>query len=102
MLLASRAKERFATSGVRWPSLTGFEVAGGDQKFFPAEARIVGNEVVISSAQVPSPVAARYAWADDPKCTLYNKAGLPGLPFRTRSYTLKKRRRSPPAYSCGP
>ena len=35
---------------VRGPRLTGFEVAGEDQQFFPAEAKIEGNEVVLSSA----------------------------------------------------
>jgi sialate O-acetylesterase len=73
---------------VHGPSLTGFEIAGEDQKFMPAQAQIVGNAVVISSAQVPSPVAARYAWADDPKCSLYGKTGLPALPFRTDDWPV--------------
>jgi sialate O-acetylesterase len=73
---------------VHGPSLTGFEIAGEDQKFYPAEAQIAGNEVVISSAQVPNPVAGRYAWADDPKCSLYSKVGLPALPFRTDDWPV--------------
>jgi sialate O-acetylesterase len=28
-------------------------------------------------------VAVRYAWADNPECNLFNKAGLPASPFRT-------------------
>jgi sialate O-acetylesterase len=32
---------------------------------------------------VPNPVAVRYAWADNPLCNLYNRAGLPATPFRT-------------------
>jgi len=51
---------------VHGATLTGFEVAGEDQHFFPAEAKIEGNEVVLSSAHVAKPVAARYGWADDP------------------------------------
>jgi sialate O-acetylesterase len=39
--------------------------------------------VVVWSDQVPKPVAVRYAWADNPKCTLYNQARLPACPFRT-------------------
>lgn len=73
---------------VRGGTLAGFQVAGKDQKFFPAEAKIVGNDVVLSSPRVPSPVAARYAWADDPRCNLYNKAGLPAPPFRTDDWTV--------------
>jgi sialate O-acetylesterase len=61
----------------------GFEIAGEDRKFVPAEAAIDGKTIVVRSSQVASPVAVRYAWADDPLCTLYNKAGLPASPFRT-------------------
>ena len=39
--------------------------------------------VVVSSAEVASPVAARYAWENFPTCNLFNGAGLPASPFRT-------------------
>jgi len=68
--------------------LLGFEVAGDDQKFYPAEAKIEGAEVVLSSSQVGKPVAVRYAWANDPKCNLYSKAGLPAPPFRSDAWTV--------------
>jgi sialate O-acetylesterase len=64
-------------------ALRGFEIAGEDRKFVPAEARIDGNTVVVQSARVSKPVAVRYAWEDNPECSLYNKAGLPASPFRT-------------------
>jgi len=67
-------------------SLKGFEIAGEDRKFVPAEARISGKDVVVRSAQVPHPVAVRYAWADNPECSLYGKSGLPALPFRTDTW----------------
>jgi len=63
--------------------LKGFEVAGEDRKFFATEATIERDSVVVRSAQVARPVAVRYAWADNPTCNLYNKAGLPASPFRT-------------------
>ncbi len=63
--------------------LKGFAIAGADRKFVWADARIEGNTVVVSSPQVPEPVAVRYAWADNPVCNLYNRAGLPASPFRT-------------------
>jgi sialate O-acetylesterase len=63
--------------------LTGFAVAGADQKFVRAEARIDGENVVAWSDKVAKPAAIRYAWADNPICNLYNKAGLPASPFRT-------------------
>ena len=63
--------------------LTGFAVAGEDKKFVWAEAKIVGDTLVVSSPKVKDPVAVRYAWADNPICNLYNKADLPASPFRT-------------------
>ncbi len=63
--------------------LKGFAIAGEDHKFVWADARIEGETVVVSSAQVAKPVAVRYAWANNPVCNLYNKAGLPASPFRT-------------------
>jgi sialate O-acetylesterase len=65
-------------------SLTGFEIAGADQKFYPAQAVIDGNTVLVSSPAVPEPVAVRYAWANNPTVSLYNKEGLPASPFRTQ------------------
>ena len=63
--------------------LKGFAIAGADQKFVWAKASIVGNKVIVSSDQVPRPVAVRYGWADNPDCNLCNKEGLPASPFRT-------------------
>ena len=63
--------------------LTGFSIAGADHKFVFANAAIDGETIVVSSPQVPNPVAVRYAWADHPLCNLYNKANLPASPFRT-------------------
>jgi sialate O-acetylesterase len=63
--------------------LEGFTVAGAAKKFHHAAARIEGDTVVVSSAEVASPVTVRYAWADSPTCNLFNKEGLPASPFRT-------------------
>ncbi|HEX3878889.1 MAG TPA: sialate O-acetylesterase [Bryobacteraceae bacterium] len=64
-------------------ALKGFEVAGADGKFVAADAKVEGNTVLVSSAQIEAPVAVRYAWADDPVCNLVNLAGLPAIPFRS-------------------
>jgi sialate O-acetylesterase len=61
----------------------GFAIAGEDRKWVWGDAKIVGNAIVVSSPQVPKPVAVRYAWHINPICNLYNKAGLPASPFRT-------------------
>ncbi|MFZ4456462.1 MAG: sialate O-acetylesterase [Bacteroidales bacterium] len=61
----------------------GFTIAGNDGRFVAAEATIEGNSVVVKSAEVSSPKAVRFGWADNPAITLYSKEGLPALPFRT-------------------
>ncbi|MDP4274485.1 MAG: 9-O-acetylesterase, partial [Bacteroidota bacterium] len=68
--------------------LHGFTIAGNDMKFYFADARIVGNTVVVSSPDVPKPVSVRYGWADFPKVNLFNKKGLPASPFRTDDWPL--------------
>ena len=65
------------------PALTAFTIAGGDGKFVPADAKIAGDMVIISSPQVPNPTAVRYDWAGFPASSLYNQAGLPAFPFAT-------------------
>jgi sialate O-acetylesterase len=64
-------------------TLQGFTIAGADKKFHRGVARIEGNTVMVSSAEVEAPVAVRYAWGDSPECNLFNKEGLPASPFRT-------------------
>lgn len=68
---------------VRGQAFEGFSIAGADRRFHWADARIEGDEVVVSSKEVVSPVAVRYGWAGSPECNLYNKNGLPASPFRT-------------------
>ena len=68
--------------------LRGFALAGEDHKFFWAEATIKDQTVWVSSPQVSQPVAVRYGWADNPDGNLYNRAGLPAVPFRTDDWPM--------------
>lgn len=75
--------------------LRGFAIAGQDRKWVWATATIQGDSVVVSSPEVPEPVAVRYAWASNPaSANLFNGAGLPASPFRTDDWAdaLKARR----------
>ncbi len=63
-------------------TLVGFEIAGADGKYVPADAKIEGSAVVVSSPTVVSPVSVRYGWAANPTCNLVNKEGLPASPFQ--------------------
>jgi hypothetical protein len=71
-------------------ALKGFVIAGEDKQWKPAIARIEGDKVIVSSVDVPKPVAARYAWSDNPDCNLFNGAGLPASPFRTDNWAAEE------------
>jgi sialate O-acetylesterase len=64
----------------------GFLLAGSDRAWHRADARVDGTVVVVSSPEVPEPVAVRYGWGNDPPNTLRNLADLPAAPFRTDNW----------------
>ncbi len=66
--------------------LSGFELAGEDKVFHPAEAKIEKATVLVTSPAVPEPVAVRYAWRNAPVAGLFNTDGLPAVPFRTDTW----------------
>ena len=61
----------------------GFAVAGENKKFVWADAVIEGDTVVVFSPEIPVPRYVRYGWSYNPIITLFNKEGLPAIPFRT-------------------
>lgn len=64
-----------------------FQIAGADQKWVWAKAKIEGNEVVAWSESVPKPIGVRYAWASWPEgANLMNAEGLPASCFRTDDF----------------
>ena len=73
-----------ATQEVPDGTLQRFAIAGKDRKWHWAEARIEGQTVVVTSPEVTSPVAVRYAYSMNPAgANLYNREGIPASPFRT-------------------
>ena len=63
--------------------LTNFMLSGKDKVFYNAEATIDGDTVMVTSKEVPKPVAARCGWVQTSESNLGNSAGLPVMPFRT-------------------
>ena len=62
------------------------EVCGEDGVFYPAEAVIDQDTLLVTCSSVTAPAHARYAWLDNPEsANLYNKEGLPASPFTTSS-----------------
>ena len=75
-----------ATDGFSpWSGIEGFEVAGEDRVFYPAEAVVdTGSRtIVVRSDKVAHPVAARYCFRDFQPGNLTGRRGLPVAPFRT-------------------
>jgi len=67
-------------------TITGFELAGADGQFYPATAIVKKKKyVLVSSPEVPEPVALRFAWKEDAEPNLFNNAGLPAEPYQTKS-----------------
>ena len=73
---------------LREPSKSAFALAGEDRQWRWASASIEGDTVIVSSPDVPRPVAVRYAWQANPPAVLFNDAGLPAAPFRTDDWPV--------------
>jgi len=70
--------------------LRGFYLAGADRRWMPAEARFDGDRIVLRSAAVPAPVAARYAWVNNPsEANIVGGDGVPLPPLRTDDWPLE-------------
>ncbi|HTW95146.1 MAG TPA: sialate O-acetylesterase [Tepidisphaeraceae bacterium] len=81
---------KYVGSGLQTPKhrgqaepVKGFEIAGSDKQFKPAQATIDDGGVTVWSDDVSNPVAVRYGWADNPAVNLSNREGLAVMPFRT-------------------
>jgi sialate O-acetylesterase len=78
-------KFKNAESGVfAYDKLEGFEIAGEDKVFYPANATVRGGkDVFVISYLVPNPVALRYAWCNWIEGSLFDTNLLPASSFRT-------------------
>lgn len=63
-----------------------FTVAGKDQVFHPAQARINKNQVIVKSDEVTEPVAVRYAFDSFVVGDLFSTEGLPVSSFRSDNW----------------
>ena len=74
----------------RTDGMVGFELAGEDRVFHPAEGTIVmysaGNRITLTSPEVPNPVAVRYCFRNFQLGNVANMAGLPLFPFRSDNW----------------
>lgn len=68
--------------------LKGFAICGDDKIFVPAKAEIHGNQIIVWSESVSTPIAVRYGWENWTEANLKNKAGFMASPFRTDDFEL--------------
>ncbi len=68
-----------------YDGLEGFEIAGDNRVFYPAEAKIINNkkQILVTSEKVANPVAVRYCWRNWTVGTLFDNYLLPVPSFRT-------------------
>jgi len=60
-----------------------FEIAGINNVFYEAAARIKGNTVLLQSKKVAHPVKVRFSWKNTAQSDLFNQAKLPASSFIT-------------------
>jgi len=68
---------------VKGDKITCFEIAGADKVYYPAEATIKNEQVIVVSENVKTPVTVRFAWRNTATTNLFNGANLPASCFKT-------------------
>ena len=66
--------------------LGGFELAGEDRVFHAATGRLKDRKVVVTSPEVPVPVALRYCFRNWCEASVFSAWGIPAAPFRTDNW----------------
>ena len=61
--------------------LKDFELAGDDDQYYTATAKISGRSIIVESENVPIPTKVRYGWKNYFEATLFNLEGLPASSF---------------------
>ncbi len=67
---------------------TEFLIAGSDQNFLPAEVKLEKDKIVVSNKQITNPVAVRFSFSNTGMSNVFNKEGLPVIPFRTDNWEV--------------
>ena len=66
--------------------IIGFELAGADGVYHPAQAKVTAQGIEVSCQEVKQPQAVRYAWQAFTTANLVNSANLPCSTFRDEQY----------------
>jgi len=85
-LYFDNAPNAFMVKGIGAPSE--FLIAGSDQNFLPAEVKLEKNKIVVYNKQITTPVAVRFSFSNTGMSNVFNKEGLPVIPFRTDNWEV--------------
>lgn len=67
---------------------TEFFIAGEDKNFLPAEVKLEKDRIIVWNKQIPNPVAVRFSFSNIGMSNVFNKEGLPIVPFRTDDWDV--------------
>jgi sialate O-acetylesterase len=70
--------------------ITTLVIAGADKIFYPADAKIDGNKLIVWSKSVKQPIAVRFSFSNAGIGNLFSKEGLPVGPFRTDDWEVEQ------------
>jgi sialate O-acetylesterase len=71
---------------IKGPAVKELSIAGNDKIFYPAQVKVEGSRLIVSSRQVKQPVAVRYQFSNAGIGNIFSKEGLPLAPFRTDTW----------------
>lgn len=75
---------KYANTGFnRYDNIIGFEIAGEDGVFVPAQAKVKNSQVEVYNDDIVKPTAVRYCFRNFMIGNLANTRELPVVPFRT-------------------
>jgi sialate O-acetylesterase len=85
-LYFDNAANGFMVKGNEKP--TEFLIAGSDQNFLPADVKLEKDRIVVSNKQIANPTAVRFSFSNTGMSNVFNKEGLPLIPFRTDNWEV--------------
>ncbi|MES1226606.1 MAG: sialate O-acetylesterase, partial [Bacteroidota bacterium] len=65
------------------------QIAGADKIFYPADAKIEGDKLIVFNKVIKQPVAVRFSYSNAAVGNLFSKEGLPVCPFRTDDWEVE-------------
>lgn len=67
-------------------AITGFYISGETEEWLPAEAVIKNDKIIVSNKKLKAPVYVRFGFGNTVVGNVFNKEGLPLVPFRTDNW----------------